>query len=178
MHLRIRHLRWSAAIFLSIGAVAVLPSGCDQSDPNPSVGAVGAEGWLDGDLRTQLETVAAHLGGMGGAMMQIGDRYIDLHWAGENENWNLALHQIEEIEEILERALIRRPQYARPSEMFLQGALPALQEAAEAEDPDLFRQRFGDLTVNCNACHAMTGYAFVRITAPRDRTKPWHWPEE
>jgi len=163
---------------VALGAVA-LPVGCDRSDSTPRIGPVGAEGWLAGDLQAQMETVAEHLGGMGDAMMKIGDRYIELHWAGENRNWAMAAHQIEEIEETFELALARRPKYDVPmGEAFIKVAIPGLVEAIDAEDLALFRERFAEMTVNCNACHMATDHAFVRISVPRQPSKPWHWPTE
>ncbi len=173
---RRRHCRIARALGAVI-AMTLVATACERTG-TPEVGPVGENNWLVGDVREQLDTVAAHIGGMGDAMMHVGERYIELHWAGENRNWALAAHQIEEIVGTIDRATVRRPDYSRGKEIVLDGALPALGEAVAQEDIALFRERFAELTVACNSCHMMNEHAYIRVVAPRTPTKPWHAPSE
>jgi len=41
-----------------------------------------------------------------------------------------------------------------------------LQEAVQAQDPELFQTRYGALIDACNACHQEAKHGFMKITIP------------
>jgi hypothetical protein len=128
--------------------------------------AVGKDGWLTGDSRQKFETVANHLGGFGRAMWEVDYRFQELYWAGRDENWEYAAHQIEELEETLEDGLERRPARAQSAQQFLTVALPGLEEAIEKRSPELFESRFTVLMNTCNSCHVLEEMQFIRVGIP------------
>jgi len=170
----------SAALLRTIAASGIAAllahlGGCADA-PDPGAGPVGSEGWLDGGSREKFATIAEHLGGFGDAMVMIGYRYSELHWAGEDRNWPYAAHQLEEMEETLELAIARRPKRAASSQHFLTVVIPEVAAAIESEDPQRFAAAFDTMTANCNACHAMEGMRWLQVRTPTVRATPWGAP--
>ncbi|TVQ99305.1 MAG: hypothetical protein EA398_12325 [Deltaproteobacteria bacterium] len=126
--------------------------------------------WLSGDLQEQLLQLSRHMGGMGTAMLAVGQRHAQLYWAGVDENWAYAAYQLEELEEVIERALVRRPHHAEAGSPWLETAIPAMAEAIAAEDVETFLDGFAAFTVTCNACHGATGYAYIQVHPPEYRS--------
>lgn len=145
--------------------IILLAFSCRPAGDEPA----GTDGWLTGDVQQKFETVANHLGGLGRAMWEIDYRYQELYWAGQDENWQYAGHQVEELEETLEDALERRPARAHSAQHFLTVALPGLEEAIEQRDTEQFEIRFNTFMNTCNSCHALEGMQFIRVAIPTDR---------
>ena len=130
-----------------------------------------AEGeWIRGSQEEQIEKIEKHFRGFGVAMAEMGYRYNELYWAGRDANWEYAEHQAEEIEELIELALERRPARERSAAHFLQVALPEINEAIEKRDSELFLQKYEALNASCNACHQAEKHGFIHIAIPEQRT--------
>jgi len=151
-------------------------SACSGQTTVPAGAAAGeaprqAQSWLQGSVDERLETVAAQLGGFGTTMMEVGYRYGELYFAGDDENWDYARHQIEEIEGAMAKGLQRRPARAA-SAALLNPALDAVKAAAGAGDPEAFQDAFKTLTNACNTCHVAEKVSFVRVAPPEHRVGP------
>lgn len=144
--------------------LTILLFGCDSSS-EPS----GKDGWLKGNPQAKFETLSKHLRGMDMAMVEIGYRYVELFWAGQDQNWEYAAYQVEKIRTSLENGLERRPKRAKSAETFLTIVLPLVKESVEKRDPVLFQERFVSLTSTCNACHEMEQMKFIPVAPPKDR---------
>lgn len=134
--------------------------------------AVGHEGWLEGTSEEKFEEIAHQLGGFSKTMVEVSYRYSELYWAGMDENWGYADHQVEHIIEALEDGLKRRPERAASAESFMKDALPAIEEVIKKEDKEEFLKGFRAFTSACNACHALEGESFIMIKEPEVRTSP------
>jgi hypothetical protein len=141
----------------------VLLAGCAQ-------GAAGR--WLPAAGEPRTEAIERQFAGMSAAMKEIGYRYAELHWAGEDANWEYAAYQIDKLVDALERGIERRPARGASARVFLQQAVPPVVQAAEAGDPAAFETAFERLTAGCNACHAAEAVPFVRIGPPAIRASP------
>lgn len=117
--------------------------------------------------------LADQQGGFSPTMVEVGYRYTELYWAGEDENWEFAAYQIEHIEEALEAGFQRRPEHRPSAEPFLTQALPDVTEAVEQQDRTMFRERIDQLRTHCNACHALEDVSFVHVKVPTERFRPW-----
>jgi hypothetical protein len=106
------------------------------------------------------------------AMMEVGHRYIDLYWTGEDANWEAAAYELQKLRLAIENGLERRPKRATSARPFLAGPLAAMDEAVAARDPKLFETRFQELTAGCNACHALEQVPFFEIRPPESRLSP------
>jgi hypothetical protein len=145
--------------------------GC-QTAPEEKSTAVGLEGWLKGTTEEKFDEVAHQLGGYSRTMVEVGYRYSELYWAGVDENWGYAEHQIEHIIEAMEDGLKRRPVRAESAEQFMEETLPYMEEIIEKEDKEEFLKGFQAFTSACNACHAKEGESSIMIQIPLNRTSP------
>jgi hypothetical protein len=148
---------------------ALLLSACKQQDaPSTDTG-----NWLRGDARENFEAVEEQFGGFSVTMWEMGYRYMELYWAGLDENWEYAEHQLEEMEEAMRRGIIRRPEHAEAARTFLlEHALPRMHAVVENGDVHEFREEGAVLTQSCNACHTARDHAFIRIAPPVLRMTP------
>jgi hypothetical protein len=133
---------------------------------------VGEEGWLKGTNEEKLEEVAHQLGGFSRTMVEVSYRYSELYWAGMDENWGYAEHQIEHIIEALEDGIKRRPLRSASAESFMKETIPNFEDVLAKKDKDAFLKGFTILTSACNACHAKEGESFITIQTPEIRTSP------
>ncbi|TVP43636.1 MAG: hypothetical protein EA341_17815 [Mongoliibacter sp.] len=140
--------------------------------PQEKSTAVGPEGWLEGTTEEKLDEVAHQLGGFSRTMVEVSYRYSELYWAGMDENWGYADHQVEHIIEAMEDGLKRRPVRAESSESFMEETLPMMEEIIKKENKEEFIKGFQMLTSACNACHAKEGESFIMIQTPENRTSP------
>ncbi|EOZ92612.1 hypothetical protein A33Q_3993 [Indibacter alkaliphilus LW1] len=141
-----------------------------QSEEKSS--AVGPDGWLEGNTEEKLDEVAHQLGGFSRTMVEVSYRYSELYWAGMDENWGYADHQVEHIIEAMEDGLKRRPVRAESSKSFMEETLPMMEEVIQKENKEEFIKGFQMLTSACNACHAKEGESFIMIQTPENRTSP------
>jgi hypothetical protein len=156
---------------LVAGAIALLhPIFAEPATP-PS-GPETKGDWLEGSEDEKFALISKHLRGFDATMMETGHRYTELHWAGEDANWDYAAYQLDKIRHTIELGIERRPKRSASAQGFLKGAIPHLKEAIDSKDQTMFRQRFTILTANCNACHAMEKMPFVQVRPPEHRVSP------
>ncbi len=148
------------------------PLACHSPNERQSDEAVGPGGWLKGDTNEKLDEVAHQLGGFSRTMVEVGYRYSELYWAGQDENWKYADHQIEHIIEAMEDGLKRRPERKASSHEFMEEVLPAMEDLVQKGDKTEFLEGFKSLTASCNHCHNQEGEEFIVIREPEIRTSP------
>lgn len=105
--------------------------------------------------------------GFGEFMSAIQTHHAKLWFAGQQQNWELADFEIQEIKESLED--IRKYNADRPevkSIGMIHAALDSVNTAIRQKDAPLFKNNFILLTNTCNACHRATEHAFNVVTIP------------
>ncbi|MCH7408663.1 hypothetical protein MM239_04595 [Belliella sp. DSM 111904] len=157
---------------LILAAFATISSCQINHQEKEEASAVGSGGWLAGDTNEKFEEVAHQLGGFSKTMIEVSYRYSELYWAGMDENWQYADHQVEHLLEALEDGLKRRKERAASAESFLNEAIPSIEAVIKKEDKEEFLKGFRSLTSACNACHAKEGESFIMIKEPEVRTSP------
>jgi hypothetical protein len=145
------------------GSAQAAPAGA----PPPITGATND--WLTGTPEANLATVSKHLRGFDVCMIEVGYRYAELYFAGQDRNWAFAEYQVDKIKLAIELALERRPKRAVSTKVFLADALPLVKDAVVKQDDVAFEQRFHQLTLACNTCHAMEQLGYMRVEKPRAR---------
>jgi hypothetical protein len=140
----------------------------DKGQPEPT--------WLKGDTEERFATLATQLRGFDVTMVEVGYRYAELHWAGQDQNWPYAAYQIEKIRTAVALGLQRRPRRAR-SAAVLESALTPLAAAVRAHDQSAFTARFAQLTATCNACHRAEAVPFMHVVTPTERRSAIRAPE-
>ncbi len=158
---------------LIIFSLLVLFSCQTQTEEKSS--AVGLDGWLRGNSEEKFEEVAHQLGGFSRTMVEVSYRYSELYWAGLDENWEYADHQIEHIIEAMEDGLKRRPVRMESAVDFMEQTIPFMEQLIAKKDKESFITGFRTITSACNACHAKEGESFIMIQEPETRLSPVRW---
>lgn len=134
------------------------------------------EGWLTGELPEKFEKIARQLRGLDMTMVEVGYRFVELYFAGEDRNWPYARYQVEKMDLTLRLGLERRPQRAPSARPFLEEDLPAVLEAVEKEDLELFRQQMERLRSSCMTCHVLEDVPHFTVEFPQTRVSPMRGP--
>jgi hypothetical protein len=131
-----------------------------------------ATAWLAGSDEERFDRVARQLRGFDMAMMEVGYRYTELCWAGQDKNWDYAKYQCEKIQHVIELAMQRRTNRAPSAQWFLTNGIPPMMAAIEAKDGGRFEKQMSLFTASCNTCHAMEKMPFVTVQMPERRLSP------
>ena len=126
--------------------------------------------WIQGNEKEKLLMIEDQFSGIHKTMMEIQYRFQELYWAGQDENWEYADHQIEEMKEALELGFIRRPERASSGKVFQENSFPFIEKAIASKDKDKFLKDFEIFKAGCNNCHSMEKVPFISITTPEVRT--------
>jgi hypothetical protein len=96
-----------------------------------------------------------------------------LHFAGQNENWNLAqfyTHELEEtMEDIIDHNVVDEGQEI--SGLVKTMAFPnieKLEKTIESKDKTSFVEGYQLLLRSCNNCHVASKHEFIKITTPKN----------
>ena len=165
-------MKYIVPIFLIVTVFMVMFSCKSKQENDKGKEAVGPGGWLKGSDTEKFETVAEQLRGFDATMVEVGYRYQELYWAGQDENWDYASYQAEKIETSLKKGFERRPKRERSGTHFLNYVLPEMKKTIESRDTASFNKGFVMLTSNCNSCHTMEKVPFFTIKVPTDRQSP------
>ena len=128
--------------------------------------------WIKGSEQQQLDMVEKQFRGFDQAMFEIGYRYQELYWGGQDENWAYADYQLQKIEKALVLAMERRPKRAANAQLFLKSAVPQMKGLIAAKDKELFESRFVAFQKACNACHIAEKLPFFKVGIPQGRQSP------
>jgi len=96
-------------------------------------------------------------------MLQMGERYRNMYWAGKLGKWEFAEYQVEEIEEIVKTLIITRPGRAETAQDFLDTGLHSFATAFKKRDWLTFKTAFEQMHVQCITCHARNAHAFITL---------------
>jgi hypothetical protein len=144
----------------------VASSACTgPAPPPPEAGTT----WLKGAADERMRTVEKHLRGLDVAMVEIGYRFGELYWAGQDRNWDHAKYQADKVRLALELAIERRPQRAASAQPFLTEDLPDVVAAIEAKDPARYQAALERLRTACAKCHVAESVPFFTAQFPERR---------
>ena len=149
------------AAWLGLALWACAAMGCHHG--------AGREGWIRGHPGERWQTVERHLRGLDVAMVEIGYRYEELHWAGVDANWPYADYQVTKIALSLENALERRPRRRASTEELFLPVLEDMKRAVAARERAAFEEAYRGLTASCNACHVAEGVSSFLVAPPTVR---------
>jgi hypothetical protein len=127
---------------------------------------------LRGTPSEELRSVERHLRGLDVAMAEIGYRFTELCFAGQDGNWDYAKYQAEKIDLALRLALERRPKRARSARPFLEEDLPAVRVAIESREAVRFGVAMERLRTACMKCHANEDVPYFSVELAERRLAP------
>ncbi len=90
-------------------------------------------------------------------MLEIGLRLNALSLAGKKKNWDLAAHEIHEIEETMDKLGITRPALKPSLDAFIATSIPPVEAAITAQDKGQFKAALKTFADACTACHVNFG---------------------
>jgi hypothetical protein len=125
--------------------------------------------WLRGTTGERFQEVERQLRGLDVAMMEIGYRFGELYFAGEDGNWDYAKYQTQKIETALQLALVRRPKRAESAAPFLSEDLRAVLEVVERQDASAFPGVMERLRTACMKCHLRENVPYFTVELPETR---------
>jgi len=165
-------MKYIVPIFLTVTVFIMMFSCNGKQENDKSKEAVGPDGWLKGSDTEKFKTIAGQLRGFDATMVEVGYRYQELYWAGQDENWDYASYQVEKIETTLKNGFEPRPKREKSGIHFLHYVLPELKKTIESRDTTSFNKGFVMLTSNCNSCHIMEKVPFLTVKVPTERQSP------
>ncbi|WP_196888541.1 hypothetical protein [Aureivirga sp. CE67] len=131
--------------------------------------------WIKGSEQEKIKIIEKQFRGLDKAMVEIGYRYQELYWGGQDKNWDYANYQLKKIKKALKLGLQRRPNRAKSAEHFLNNVIPEMKKAIDAKDKNLFNEKIEFMRNSCTACHAYAGeesYPSFKVGIPTDRQSP------
>jgi hypothetical protein len=128
--------------------------------------------WLKGTAGEQFHTVEKQLRGLDVTMAEIGYRFTELYFAGQDGNWDYAKYQAEKIDLALRLAVERRPKRKPSADAFLKEDLPVVQQAIESRDPATFQRAMDRLRSSCMKCHNKEKVPYFTVELPERRISP------
>ncbi len=114
-----------------------------------------------GNNEDKLNNVVKVIPSTADIMFQMGERYRNLYWAGKQGKWEFAQYQIEEIQSLIKKLIITRPQRASTARTFLNNAFTGFEEAVEQKNWSQFKTAFGQMREHCMICHRQNEHAFI-----------------
>lgn len=151
--------------FIFIGIVALLFVSCEKPKDSHAEGE-----WIKGTKQEQIEIKERQFGGFGSTMIEVGYRYNELYWAGQNENWDYAEYQLEDMENAMKKGFERRPNREKNANHFMKVSLPEVMKAVQERSKAKFDKSFEELRISCTACHAMENLPSFVVETPKVNT--------
>jgi hypothetical protein len=122
---------------------------------------------LDADNDTdRFRKLQTYLRGFDQPMWEVGDRFVRLHGAIADENWELADYHWDKIKVTINGGLMKRPARTNNAEgMFLDTVWPAMDKAIKSKDVAAMREQFVVVRQTCMACHVAEKVSFMNNSA-------------
>jgi hypothetical protein len=129
-------------------------------------------GWLQGTTDERFQQVERQLRGFDKTMVEVGYRFTELYFAGQDQNWDYAKYQIEKLETALHLGLERRPKRAASAQSFLTESLPAMLAVVKKANRELFQVEIERLRSACMNCHVLEEVPYFTVELPERRLSP------
>jgi hypothetical protein len=113
------------------------------------------------DTAAKVEQVIKTLPSTAHVMIEVGERYQNLYWAGKLSQWEFAEYQMEEIAKLVELLQISSPKRAATSQVFLDHAMVEFEDAFKKRDWDTFLHAFRTMRAQCIVCHNDNDHGFI-----------------
>jgi len=165
-----------AVAYLALVAVPAQDAPRNGAEPRLPQGIRGLEegqaappsaNWLldAKDDRERFRRIQIYAGGTHEQMWQIGYRYEQVYQAILDENWELGLHHWGKLRDVLNVALMKRPNRTPNAEaLFLDSIWEQLRNALQSGEAASIREAFLMERETCMACHVAEQMPFLNDT--------------
>lgn len=96
-------------------------------------------------------------------MPRFSERFHVLHRAGDAGDWQVAKHEMLEMQRLVDVSKAVDPQLGGMFEGFMTGPLSEINAAIEHENEERFVNALEQAVENCNACHRAVESDFIRV---------------
>jgi hypothetical protein len=111
--------------------------------------------------------------GFSQAMVEVGNRFLEVHEAVSHGEYELATYYWEKIQDVINTGLMRRPDRTRNAEgMFLTGPWKNVHEALQSGDRARIQETLKDARQACIGCHVAEGVAYMNASRALRQTAP------
>jgi cytochrome c553 len=155
-------------------ALAAFASGSVRADDDAGLAALKAR---VAALESELAALKAAQRPveLGQQMLELQIRHARLWYAGQRDNWTLAVFQLAEFREAIDGIIEANGEHPALQPERLADVMPAhmgpplkaLQAAVDGKDRAAFTAAYDQLTGACNACHEAASFGFNRFQRPR-----------
>jgi len=115
------------------------------------------------DLQKQVDDIRNVLPKFAIPMREVGDRFQNMYYAAEGGNWGLAFYMSKYMNGSMSPAQVTKPQQYAKWKTFYEHTFVPVNKAIMAQDFKTFDKEYKAAIESCNACHAATGYGFIRV---------------
>jgi hypothetical protein len=130
------------------------------------------ESWLKPADAEKFHQIESQLRGFDITMMEVGYRFTELYWAGQDRNWAYAKYQAEKIGHVIRLGIERRPKRAASAQPFLSEEVPAILQAVEKKTVPDFQAGIERLRASCMRCHVLEKLPDFTLEFPEHRMSP------
>ncbi len=120
----------------------------------------------------KVDKLVAVMPATGNIMIEMGERYKNLYWAAKLGQWEFANYQAEEMEELIDKLKITRPELAKTANEFLKNSYPHVSQVVRLRDWEKFSVMFEELRNECMACHGKNEHGFIVLPIPKRASSP------
>ena len=144
-------------ICLVAALLAVTATG---SAKEPNAGAMKSPPSTEGSALAKIQPR------FGTLMNEYGNRFVDVYFAAEGDNWGFAQYQLKELRELQKVGELIRPGSAKLLKAFGDTYLAPLESTVAAKEWSKFGDFYRDAVKGCNECHVATGRAYIHFQVP------------
>lgn len=102
----------------------------------------------------------------GSLMNEYANRFVDVYFAAEGDNWAFAQYQLRELHALQEMGATIQPSSAKLLRKFGDTYLAPLKEMVMAKEWSKFDDFYREAVKGCNQCHVATKRGFIRFQVP------------
>jgi hypothetical protein len=117
-------------------------------------------------LQQEVRELKAAMPKFGIPMREVGERFQNMYFAAQGENWGLARYMSRSMNAAMSPTKVTQPYLFPFWEFFYENYFKLVNNAIEAQDSKAFEREVLAVVAKCNNCHAEMGFAFVRVRKP------------
>jgi hypothetical protein len=121
---------------------------------------------VEDPLYKQVNEIKAAMPKFGIPMAEVGERFQNMYFAGQAENWGLASYMAKSMNAAMRPVKVSQSYFYPFWEYFYTNYFKPVTMAIEAGDAKAFEKEFTAAVDKCNGCHFEVGFAFIKVKKP------------
>jgi hypothetical protein len=117
-------------------------------------------------LQREVRELKAAMPKFGIPMREVGERFQNMYFAAQAENWGLARYMSRSLNAAMSPTRVTQTYLFPFWEYFYGNYFKQVNNAIEAQDAKAFEKEVTAIIDKCNGCHQEMGFPFVRVRKP------------